>query len=414
MEEHIKINIFDLDNLSDEEITSILPPYPPKKNNVDFILEETSPKKNSDNIQNIGDFEFSNFHSNSPLTISDYNSNSDHSDSDNELQNIRNERFKHQLEQYHRKSFKKKNFQEIETSLSKYYETDDKFSNKLDILITYIKGQKNIYMHAKYITQNKIHLFMIPTLVISATMAIIAPIIQYYSWSGGLISALNVIVTSCISIMNFMKYESFSEKYMQLTNQYDKLEISLEMTNNKLLFIENEDEKNTLVLNKIVEIEIKINEMKEINNVLIPQDIIKLFPIICSINVFALIRKMENHKRVLIHNFTDVKNEIQYILHKWKNDKYIQDNGCDGRHEKEKNRLIFLYEIKEKIKSELLECKNIYDTIDDIFTKEIKNAERKKTWWLFFSFFKNKKTVIKKESMSPILQKYFQFIFEDS
>jgi hypothetical protein len=337
--------------------------------------------------------------SNSPISMSEYNSNSDNSDNENDNIII------------NKKAFKKKDFHDIELSLSKYYETEDKFANKLDIIITFIKGQKNVFMQSKYITQRKIHLLVIPTLLCSAAMAIFARIIQHYEWSGGLISALNALVASFIAILKYMKYESYSEKYLQLSTQYDRIEISLEMTNNKLVFMD-EDKKNALLLEKMVEIEHKINDMKEIHTVLIPQEVIKLFPIICSINVFALIRKMENHKKLLLCKFTDVKNEIRYILHKWKNDE-VDEKLIDLKHDKEKNRLLFLYDVKEKLKQELLECKSVYNSIDDIFTKEIKNTEGFQNFWTWiFSFFYYKKPVINKDNMSPILQKYFHFIFD--
>jgi hypothetical protein len=76
---------------------------------------------------------------------------------------------------------------------------------------------------------------------------------------------------------------------------------------------------------------------------------------------------------------------------------------------KEKNRLLFLYDIKEKIKDELGDSKKIYDFVEEIFTKEIKNAEYNNKHFLFFW---NKKKVLKDE-INPILNKHFQFIFED-
>jgi hypothetical protein len=245
---------------------------------------------------------------------------------------------------------------------------------------------------------------MLPVLLFSAAMAIFAPIIQEYSWSGGLISGMNVVVTFLVSMMNYMKYESAIEKYQQLSSQYDKLETSLEMTTNKLLFIEDEVERNALILNKLKETEIHIHDFKDSYNILMPEEVIRLFPIISNLNVFSLIKKMEMSKKVLVLRFKDIKNEIRYILFKWK-----RGISNEFEQQKEKARLLFLYEIKDKTKGEILECERIYEYVDELFTKEIHNAEHNKYW---YNRFFNKRTEIKKEDIHPVLQKYFQFIFE--
>jgi hypothetical protein len=65
---------------------------------------------------------------------------------------------------------------------------------------------------------------------------------QQYNWIGGLICVLNILITSILSILNYTKYEIFADKYLQLANQYDKIEFSLEMTSSKLVFITSEEE----------------------------------------------------------------------------------------------------------------------------------------------------------------------------
>jgi hypothetical protein len=125
---------------------------------------------------------------------------------------------------------------------------------------------------------------------------------------------------------------------------------------------------------------------------------------------------MENYKKTLIHKFKDVKNEIRYILYKWKkeNTPSFENSEKNIDHEniktKEKNRLVFLYQIKENIKNELLESKKIYDYVEDIFIREIKNAEYNNQLW--FWCFWNKKT-IHNDTIPAILNKHFHFIFED-
>jgi hypothetical protein len=313
---------------------------------------------------------------------------SENNSDDDEIRIIKNDRFKNQIEDHIKNDldsslptirkmnlYKKKEYQDVVKSLTKYYEYDNKYTSKLDILITYMRGQKNIYSQSKNITHLKLYLLMIPTLILSALVSIMAPMIIDYKWGGGFISGINVVITSFITMMNYFKLESTSEMFLQLTNQYDKLEVSLEMANNKLIFLEEEDDKNELVLRKLNDIELKLNELKEVYNLLIPNEIIPFFPIICNINIFSMIKYMEKHKKQLIYKFMDVKNEIRYILHKWKrHSREIEYSEQSIEKRKERNRLLFLYDIKEKIKTELNDCKNVYTQIDVMFSREIKKA----------------------------------------
>jgi hypothetical protein len=281
-------------------------------------------------------------------------------------------------------------------------------------------------VQSKYITQYKLNLLIVPSIFITAATSIIAPFIDYQWWNGIIISTLNAIILFLITLTNYLKYESEIEIYLQYVKQYDKLEISLEMANNKLLFMDSDKDKNLLVLSKIKEIEKNINEIKESNSALIPEEIKRLFPIICNINIFSLIKKIEMNKKKLINKLRDIKNEIRFILYKWDNEHFVSEHievpmrrmsemkNID--HLKERNRLKFLYEIKDKIKNEILELLDAYTYIDTIFTREISFADKKKKWWYFcLSYFRNskaKKSYCKTDN--PAIDKYLNFIFADS
>jgi len=415
---HIELTpVNDIDNLDINQI------HMESIHNIDLVVEDyyqsnspltISENSDSDNENNIHFIEKNEIMNNSIMGgfLKNYDQNSvngTNSGSDDELLSvIRKERIHHQVHNNNKNRFKLKAYNDIEKTLGKYYDNDNKYSSKMDILITFMKGQKNIYMQSKYITQRKLNCLMIPILILSAGMAVFSPFIQDYNWSGGFISGLNIIITTFVSMMNYMKYETYVEMYLQLANHYDKMEISLEMSNSQLLFIENENEKNDLVLSKLKEVELKINELKEIYNILIPSEVRQLFPIICNLNILSLITKMENYKKMLIHKFKDVKNEIRYILYKWKKENIVSVENPEKS--KEKNRLVFLYQIKENIKNELLESKKIYDYVEDIFIREIKNAEYNNHLWCWC--FWNKKT-IHNDTIPAILNKHFHFIFED-
>jgi hypothetical protein len=364
-------------------------------------------------FENIFDLHNRNNRSNSPITISNYGSdNSNDSDSNSNSNNDGSD-----YAEAPNKRYKNLTYHDIEKTIDKYYDDiDNRYSNELDIMTTYIRGQKNLYIQAKYITQKKLNYLIFPSIFLTAFITIIAPFIECQKWSGAFISAINATIAFFISLNNYLKLESSSEMYLQMANHYDKIETSLELTNSKLLFLDKEKDKKALVLNKIKDIEKKMNEIKETNKTLIPEEIKLIFPIICNINIFSFIKKIEIYKKNLIIKFKDIKNEIRYILH---NNANI-DTSDSVENNKTKNRLFFLYQVKDKIKTEFIDYRNAYGYIDDLFTKEIKCAESKKNnlwtyycYCIFYFFDTNQTIAIKTRGVNPIVDKYFDFIFVD-
>jgi hypothetical protein len=392
-------------------------------NLIDYTENQFNKKIQFD-LNKIRDMQFTNINpntilyntrSNSPVTISNNGSrsnsnNSSNNSSDNEnIIDYDTDNHNAIISNY---GYKKLSYRDVEKMINKYYDlnNDNKFSSEIDILTTFIKAQKNLFVQSKYSTQRKLNCLMFPSLFLSAFITIIAPFIECNHWSTGFISGLNAIIMLCVSFINYLKLETSMENFLQNAKQYDKLETSLELTSSKLLFIDNNKEKSMIVLNKIREIERKINEIKESSNTLIPEDVKVLFPIICSINIFSFIKKVEIYKKNLIIKFKDVKNEIRYILYK------LGHYNTDENKERFKNRLSILYEVKNKLKTEIFDLQCAYSHIDSIFTKEIKNAENKKnTLGCILSsvcFWKKTHDNSHKELNSTI-DKYFQFIFVD-
>lgn len=321
-------------------------------------------------------------YSHSPLSLS-VNSSEAGSGSDSE---------RGREESTRRKRFRPLTFYEVEQSLEKYYDFDvvvgtnsgrggsgsgsggdeDRAATELDILVTYLKGQKNLHLESKRVCETWLNALLIPTLLITAAITIFAPFLQDYSWSGGFISGLNATTACLIALVKYLKLESSVEMFHQTVNQYDKLETSVEFTTSKLMFVVDVAGKSQIVLEKIQEIEKKVNEIKEWNSQLVPTSVVRSFPVICNINIFSFIKRVEGSRRNLIAKFKDVKNEIRYIEYKTA----MQVNN----HEKYNCRLEHLMDVKAKIKEELMHHRLAFCHIDRVFTQEIQNAH-KAFWW---------------------------------
>jgi len=304
------------------------------------------------------------------------------------------------------KKYKKFSYSDVEKSIEKYYDDKSKYANVLDILITYLNGQKNLYIQAKNVTHFKLNMLIIPSLILSAAITIFAPFIQTYEWSAGLISAMNAAVVLLISLASYLRLESTTEMYLQIANQYDKLETSLCVTNNKFTYIQDNAEYDELVFNKIKDFEKRLREIKGFCTLFIPEEVKRLFPIISHINIFSIIKKIEHYKRELIIKLKDAKNEVHYIMYK-----ILHSSDKDPR---KSNRLGYLFDVKEKIKDEIIQCQRAYGDIDEIFIREINVAEKNKCRFFFFFMpgFVHK-PVSKYDTGNTVLDKHLTFMFSD-
>lgn len=313
-----------------------------------------------------------------------------------------------------KKTYQKLTYEEVEHSLQKHFKQDKLFS-ELDILITYIKGQKHIYTQSYYITQQKVNLLIFPCLFITSSIMIIAPIIQHYPWSGYLLTGLNALLTFFISILNFWNLQYIMTQYNSYATHFDRLETSLIMTRNKIYLLDNYKGQADIILEKIKETENRMMEMKESTSILIPTEIKTQTPIISNFDIFAFIHKMEQHNKMMIIHYKDVKNEIRYIMFNWKyKDKYQEEeyithidheiesifdkkdtfyrsqlhNDSSIKKESERSRLMHLLKEKESTKNNLLLNHQKYSKIEDAFIKEIYIAEKNQNnFWFLFTYY---------------------------
>ena len=278
--------------------------------------------------------------SNSPVTLSN-------SSSDDDIESVK---------------FRKLTYKEVARSFDQYNSESD----ELDILITYLNGQKNLYMYSGKFTQYKLHMLMVPIIVLTSSSTLIAPFIMGYKWSGAIISGMNAVVLFLVVLCNYFKLESAHNSFSLLSSQYGNLHASLTLGNTHYA---TDSGYSDVMSDKIVEFERKILEIRDLMN--IPSEIKLVFPIISHINIFSFIKHIETYKRNLIIRYKDIKNEIRYIRQK----------GGEG--ERNKTRYAFLLDMKDKLKSEIIQHKNVYNEIETIFVQEIKKAETYKWFWIW-------------------------------
>ena len=273
--------------------------------------------------------------------------------------------------------FRKLTYEDVELSLNKNFTKEIRMASELDILLTYLKGQKHIFKLSNQLTMQKFYALMFPAIFITGSITLVGPFFEAVEWSGWILSSLNALLTVLIAVNNFLKWQATAELFHNVAFQFENLAISVEMTRNQL-FVDDENERSRMTFEKMKETERRIMDIKySNNNLIIPYEVQIHNPIIIHINIFSFIKKIEHHKKNLIMKYKDIKNEIRYIMFKWERESSQMEVKFDFRKQTEVKRLEMLMKEKEDLKQEILQnnSNNVYAYIDTLFTVEMQRSE---------------------------------------
>ena len=159
--------------------------------------------------------------------------------------------------------YKKLSFRQVENYVENYFSNNHKISSALDILASYLKGQKIIYMESKCYTEHNLNRLMTPAILLSTAATVLASVLQNYYWGAFILSALNGIIAFLLALVNFFKLDAATEAHKISAHQYDKLQSRVEFASGSVLLFKNLYLSNFIDETNVKDVNMNINDLGE-------------------------------------------------------------------------------------------------------------------------------------------------------
>lgn len=261
-------------------------------------------------------------------------------------------------------------YKKAKEHITSYQNQNTNSSSIMDIIATYVKGQRILYTESKTLCEQRLSSLMVPSILFTVICSIVNLILKDYVYGNVITSCLNGLIAFILALINYLKLDARAEAHRSSAYKYDKLLSYINFQSGKLFFLQDDSIKFVDIITKI---ERDIAEIKESNQFVLPENIRYNFPKLSGINVFTEVKRIE---RIEIQYTNQLANYMKLIYQleterKTIADKITKDDKYEDRKKNIDNNISLLEAKKFDITMEIIKMQEEYLSIDKIFEEEM-------------------------------------------
>ena len=265
--------------------------------------------------------------------------------------------------------------------------SDEKLSNSLDILAIFLKGQKILYTEAKTYCEQQLNFLMLPAIFISALTTVLSMALTNYTYGEIIIASLSAINSFILAIISYLKLDAKSEAHKTSAYQFDKIQTKCEFGSGKVIFfnkhkLTDTGQENTYdnIFDLVDSIELKVNEIKDMNKFILPEKIRKKYPNLYGINIFSAVKGFLVIESTLKAELTQVLEILSSMR-----DKINEINQLDLSKREEHKNTIYSWNInvknKREIERQLINARENYMKLDRSIATDFNSKYNDSDWF---------------------------------